>query len=198
MGSNMQRQALMLEKQELPLIETGIEKYIAHESQSSLISKESGKIIYYSNKKIILKYPEYQKSTNFQKLINENNIKKIIKTCAWRKKSYFIEKTRKSNQNTYIKQSISINNRKWIKKGQILANGLGTLKNKLAIGKNILVGYIGWEGYNFEDAIVINEKLINEDIFTSIHTKKYKTFLINNNKEEVRTKIINKNTKINN
>jgi DNA-directed RNA polymerase subunit beta len=187
MGSNMQRQALTLLKRETPLIETGIEKYIAKESQLSLETKESGKIIYNSSEKIILKYPIYK--TKFKrKLIQRKKLIKIMKNCKWKNKIYFIESTRKSNQNNHIKQIVNVKNNEWVKKGHILAGGKGILNNKLAIGKNILVGYMGWEGYNFEDAIVISERLVNEDVFTSTHIKRYKTFIINNDKEEVRTK----------
>jgi DNA-directed RNA polymerase subunit beta len=184
MGSNMQRQALMLLKREIPLIETGIEKYIAKESQFTLTSKESGKVIYNSSEKIIIKYPVYKKNY-YKKIINQKKLEKIIKSCKWKNTTYFIENTRKSNQNNHIKQIINVKNNQWIKKGQVLAGASGVLKNKLAIGRNLLVGYMGWEGYNFEDAIVISERLVNENIFTSTHIKKYKTFIINNDKEEV-------------
>ena len=79
-----------------------------------------------------------------------------------------------------------IKEKQWIKKGQLIVDGAGTYEGKLSLGRNLLIGYIGWEGYNFEDAVVINEKLIKEDLLTSMNIKKFKTFLISNEVGEVR------------
>lgn len=184
MGSNMQRQALTLNNPELPLLQTGIEKYIAKESQLSLLAKQSGKIKYISSKQIIIKYPTYRKSF-FRTICNNKRLGKLLGLSKWKNKIYFIEDVRKSNQNTHLKQLVNVKKKEWVKKGHIIAEGLGTLKGRLSLGRNLLVGYIGWEGYNFEDAIVINQRLVNEDLFTSVHIKRYKTFLIKDGKEEV-------------
>lgn len=186
----MQRQALPLEKSEISLIETGIEKLISKESQSTIIAKESGKVKYSNTKKIIIK----EETKEIKKLKNKSSIKKVksmvhkkyqSKTLKTKKSIYFLENARKSNQNSYLIQKPIVNKNEWVKKGQIIADGTGSLNGKLSLGKNILIGYIGWEGYNFEDAIIISERLINDDVFTSIHIKKYKTFILSDEKGEV-------------
>lgn len=188
MGSNMQRQALPLASKEMPLIETGIEIQIAKESQSTILAKKSGIIKYVSNKKIIINERiKFLSSNKNKSILNKHkNIFKSKEKINTKEKHYFLEKPRKSNQNSYLKQHPIINKWEWVKKGQIIAEGTGTLRGKLSLGKNILIGYLSWEGYNFEDAIVINERLVQEDIFTSVHIKKYKSFIINNEKGEVR------------
>jgi len=184
MGSNMQRQALTLKNPELPLIQTGIENSIAKESQLSLLVKHSGQITYVSSQQIIIKNPMYH-NLFFKNLFNQKLLKNILSFSKWKNKIYFIDAVRKSNQNTYLKQFVNVKKKQWVRKGHIIAQSLGTLKGQLALGRNLLVGYIGWEGYNFEDAIVINQRLVNEDLFTSIHLKRYKTFLISDDREEV-------------
>nr|AKL79025.1 RNA polymerase beta subunit [Euglena viridis] len=185
MGSNMQRQALPLEKKEMPLIETGIETQIAKDSQSTIVAKQTGRVKYSSSKKIIIQ--RFEKSC--KKKINQSIIIKLKNRIKnkynkdkniYKKTIYYLENQRKSNQNSYLEQKSIVRKNEWVKKGQIIADGTGTFQGKLSLGKNILIGYIGWEGYNFEDAIVISEKLVKNDIFTSIHIKKYKTFIINN------------------
>lgn len=192
MGSNMQRQALPLNKKETSLIETGIETQVGKESQSTIIVKKSGIIKYSSHRKIIVDTIEEKTSRKF-------NSSKLSKTKSYIKnlnnlttntlrKVYFLENPRKSNQNGYLKQNNLLNQGDWVKKGQVIADGSGTLYGKLSLGRNILIGYLSWEGYNFEDAIVINERLIKEDIFTSTHIKKYKSFVVCNKKGGVRIK----------
>ena len=187
MGSNMQRQALSLKKKELPLIETGIERQVIKSSQTTKIAKTSGFVKYKSNKKIIIE------------IINNNNIKfqnnfsskkkrkKLIKTkkLNCKKVTYFLKKTKKSNQNSYITQEPTTKTKQWIKKGQAIVDGNGSLNGKLSLGKNLLIGYLSWEGYNFEDAIIINEQIKENNIFTSTHIKKYKTYVNKNEDENV-------------
>jgi DNA-directed RNA polymerase subunit beta len=190
MGSNMQRQALPLEKRETSIIETGTEGKIAKSSQLTKIAKSGGVIKFVSCNQIIqqkiLKKWKYKSNYSIlikcKKLINSNNFKKDLK---YKILNYYLIKNRKSNQNHYISQYLTIKNNEWVKKGQTIVDGLGVKNGKLSLGKNILVGYMSWEGYNFEDAIVINKRLVDEDIFTSIHMKKYKIFIINNEKDEV-------------
>lgn len=188
MGSNMQRQAMPLQNKELSLIETGVETQIAKESQSTIIAEKSGIIKFASSKKIVL-YEKIQLTNLFIdskfNASTKNRIKKYINnrkklSKKFRKKTYFIETPRKSNQNSYLEKKNLTRKNQWVKKGQIIADGAGTFKGKLALGKNILIAYMSWKGYNFEDAVVINERLITENIFTSVHIKKYKTFIINN------------------
>lgn len=191
MGSNMQRQAIPLERKELCLIETGMEMQIAKESQSTLISRNSGIVKYTSPRKIIIR----EELKEIDQNINQSIIKKIINKIDYKvhpsqysytEKTYRLENRRKSNQNTYLQQVAAVEKNQRIRKEQVLADGASTLRGKLALGKNILIGYMGWEGYNFEDAIIISERLVKEDVLTSIHIKKYKTFLKNTGNGEVR------------
>ena len=194
MGSNMQRQALPLLKKEMPLIETGIEEQIAKASQSTKISKNSGIIKYTSIKKIIIeginkKWKNKNNTSVINKYKNLEKTKKIpIQNC--KSYTYSLENSRKSNQNNNISQNPIVRNKEWIKRGQIIADGIGTNWGKLSLGKNLLVAYMSWKGYNFEDAIVINKRVVTEDILTSIHMKRYKVFLMHNEKEGVRYRIL--------
>jgi DNA-directed RNA polymerase subunit beta len=191
MGSNMQRQALPLEKRETSIIETGTEKKIAKSSQLTKIAKKGGIIKFISCNKIIQKeiWKEWKHKSNYSILTKCKKIissKKLKINFKYKKVKYFLTNNRKSNQNNCINQTLTIKNNEWVKKGQAIVDGLGIKNGKLSLGKNILVGYMSWEGYNFEDAIVINKRLVDEDIFTSIQMKKYKIFIINNKKDEVR------------
>ena len=145
----MQRQAVPLIKPEKCIIGTGIESQAALDSGSLAIAKQSGKIISIDGKKI--------------KLLNINK-KKINKNLII---------YQRSNNSTCMHQKIQVTHKSFLKKGQILADGAATLKGELALGKNILVAYMPWEGYNFEDAILISERLLYEDIYTSIHIERY-------------------------
>nr|YP_009667711.1 RNA polymerase beta subunit [Schistochila macrodonta]QCW58487.1 RNA polymerase beta subunit [Schistochila macrodonta] len=149
MGSNMQRQAVPLLKTEKCIVGTGIESQAALDSGSVSVSKKGGKIHYIDSNKITLLWNKKK----------EINTKLII--------------YQRSNNNTCMHQKPRVERKKYIKKGQILADGAATSKGELALGKNILVAYMPWEGYNFEDAILISERLIYEDVYTSIHIERY-------------------------
>lgn len=192
MGSNMQRQAVPLINKEKPLVKTGIENRIAKDSESSIIAKSSGLLIHSTKRKIII----YEtKKSNKDKTITEKKktfVKKIREKIYVKNvfnkalvKTYKLDKEKRSNQNTRSKQEQVLRRKEWIKKGQIIAEGAGSFKGELALGKNILVAYMTWEGYNFEDAIIISQRLINEELYNSVHIKKYKTYLINRENEEV-------------
>lgn len=190
MGSNMQRQAVPLIRKENAYVQTGLERKIARNSELTKITKTSGIIKYVSSKKIIIYEKLKNLRTRFTKT-NKSKIKKLKKKLnkkfiKYKRKTYYLEKHEQSNQNTEILQKPSIIKKSWVKKGQVIADASGTNKGKLSIGKNLLIGYMTWEGYNFEDAVVISERLIKDEIFTSIHIKKYKTFLIDNETGEVR------------
>nr|YP_009922642.1 RNA polymerase beta subunit [Wiesnerella denudata]QNA49808.1 RNA polymerase beta subunit [Wiesnerella denudata] len=148
MGSNMQRQAVPLLKPEKCIVGTGIESQTALDSGSVTVSLYGGKIEYIDGNKITLSLKK----------------KKIDKNLIV---------YQRSNNSTCIHQKAQVKKQKYIKKGQILADGSATSNGELALGKNILVAYMPWEGYNFEDAILINERLIYEDIYTSIHIERY-------------------------
>jgi DNA-directed RNA polymerase subunit beta len=200
MGSNMQRQALSVRKKEKPKVETGMEIEIGRNSESTIKARQTSFIEFVSTKKIVTNYFD----ETFNKFITKSFNKKIKKTInsfskiklkPFKRKIYILENSRKSNQNTFVKQETNLKKGEYIKKGQVIADGISTHEGQLALGKNVLIGYISWEGYNFEDAIIISKKLIDENVFTSLHLKKYKTFVINEKNEE--EKITNILPKIN-
>lgn len=191
MGSNMQRQAVGIENPENPRIETGIEKEIGRISNSTIKSGCTGLTNFISVKKIIIKnsnrkdMKKYTESFDKKKQLQFSKNKNIKKE---RKKyiNYTIVSNRKSNQNTFLRQVPTVSINEPIRKGQIITDGNSTKFGKIALGKTLLIGYMGWEGYNFEDAVVISKRLVDENIFTSYHIKKYKTFIITSKNEEVR------------
>jgi DNA-directed RNA polymerase subunit beta len=148
MGSNMQRQAVPLSETEKCIVGTGMEIQTALDSGSVTVAKTSGKINYIDNNRISLSGNEGTINTNL-----------II--------------YQRSNNNTCMHQKPRVTNEKYIKKGQILADGAATSGGELALGKNILVAYMPWEGYNFEDAILISERLIYHNIYTSLHIERH-------------------------
>lgn len=192
MGSNMQRQAVPLIKKEKAIVRTGIETRIAHDTEFSEIALKSEYIKYSSLKKVVshneIKYPNLYKNKNFNislcKKVKHINLKEQ-KYKYYKEKIYLIQKNKNSNQNIYLLQQPSVVKKTWVKKGQIIGESSGIYKGELALGKNLLVGYLTFEGYNFEDAIIISDKLVKENTLNSIHVKKYKTFLIKNETGEV-------------
>jgi len=145
MGSNMQRQAVPLINPDIPLVQTGMEKRIAFDSGTLLIAEEDGVVECVDANKIMVK----------------NNKGKKIK--------YQLAKFLRSNQNTCIHQRPLVKIGDHVKKGEVLADGYSTKEGILALGKNVLVAFLPYLGYNFEDAIVVSERLLKDDIFTSIH-----------------------------
>jgi DNA-directed RNA polymerase subunit beta len=145
MGTNMQRQSVPLIKPEVPLVGTGMENKVAIDSGAVLLSQDDGLVKEVSADKIIIENTE-----NIQK---EYRLKKFVR----------------SNQGTCINQVPLVGEGMIIKKGDVLADGPLTSEGRLSLGRNILLAYMPWEGYNFEDAILISEKLVREDTFTSIH-----------------------------
>jgi DNA-directed RNA polymerase subunit beta len=187
MGSNMQRQAVSLMKKEIAIVQTGLEKLVGKNTDKIILAKNSGKIKFESNKKI--KIIE-KKNINKQNILLIKKIKEKIKqkfrfnNKKYKIKTYALQINQKSNQDTNLHNTKIILKNQWIQKGQTLADSKSTVKGRLAIGSNIFIGYMSWEGYNFEDAIIINEKIVENNKFISTHIKKYKTFLINNDIEE--------------
>nr|YP_009145381.1 RNA polymerase beta subunit [Cryptoglena skujai]AKL39006.1 RNA polymerase beta subunit [Cryptoglena skujai] len=188
MGSNMQRQAVPLLFKEIPILKTGIEERIAKDSESTISANKSGLVKDITNKKILLEISYEKENTKYttktltKKIKTKQKMNKLTKNYEIIK--HVIEKEKKTNQNTFFKQKFFVKKNEWIKKGQSFIDGSGTLLGELALGKNILIAYMPYKGYNFEDAIVINKRLVDENILTSIHIKKYKTFIINNETEE--------------
>nr|QXO03161.1 RNA polymerase beta subunit [Dossinia marmorata] len=148
MSSNMQRQAVPLSRSEKCIVGTGLEGQTALDSGISAIAKRKGKIISTDTHKIIF-------SSNGDTL----SIPLVMYQC--------------SNKNTCMHQKTQVRRGKYFKKGQILAGGAATAGGELALGKNVLVAYMPWEGYNFEDAVLISERLVYEEIYTSFHIRKY-------------------------
>ncbi|XP_047311110.1 DNA-directed RNA polymerase subunit beta-like [Impatiens glandulifera] len=149
MSSNMQRQAVPLSRSEKCIVGTGLERQAALDSGALAIAEHEGKIIYTDTDKIVL-------SSNGDTL------------------SIPLVMYQRSNKNTCMHQNPQVHGGTWIKKGQILANGGATLGGELALGKNLLVAYMPWEGYNSEDAVLINEHLVYGDIYTLFNIRKYK------------------------
>ncbi|MDR3262888.1 MAG: DNA-directed RNA polymerase subunit beta [Clostridiales bacterium] len=149
MGSNMQRQAVPLLKPEAPIIGTGIEHKIAYDSGVMVLSKTDGDVIDVSADKI------------------------TVKSTGGVNYEYVLQKFVKSNQGTCINQKPLVKKGVKVKNGDILADGHSTQNGELALGRNILIGFMSFEGYNFEDAILISEELVKDDVFTSIHIEEH-------------------------
>jgi len=148
MSSNMQRQAVPLSRPEKCIVGTGLERQTALDSGLSTIADHEGKIVY----------------TDTHKIVFTSNGDTI---------SIPLVMYQRSNKNTCMHQKTQVQQGKCIKKGQILADGAATVGGELALGKNVLVAYMPWEGYNSEDAVLISERLVYEDIYTSFHIRKY-------------------------
>ncbi len=159
MGSNMMRQAVPLLRPESPIVGTGLERRVAKDSRI-LINAEGAGIVEYVDANIItIKYDR----TDQEKLVSFESDEK----------SYNLIKFRKTNQGTCINLKAIVSSGDRVQKGQVLCEGYATQKGELALGRNMKVAFMPWKGYNFEDAIVISEKVVREDIFTSIHIDEY-------------------------
>ena len=157
MGSNMQRQAVPLLEPEPPIVGTGMEKKIARDSGSVVLARTNGEVVYVDSKKIVLKVPKRGRKS----LLEEKT------------EVYELTKFGRSNQNTLINQRPLVRVGDKVKAGHVMADASATKNGELALGKNLLVAFIPWYGYNFEDAIVVSENLLKKDTFTSIHILEY-------------------------
>ncbi len=153
MGANMQRQAVPLTHPEAPYIGTGLERIVARDSSSLAKSKVDGTV----------------KKVNSEEVIIESKNSKGKKS----EEVCLLKKYQRSNQNTSKNQKPIVKEGQNVKVGDVLADGASTQMGELALGKNVLVAFLPWEGYNFEDAIVVSERLVKDDVFTSIHILKY-------------------------
>ena len=163
MGSNMQRQAVPLLVTEAPLVATALEDRVARDSRAVMVSEESGKVASVTGSQIIV--------TEDGKLPDTK--KKIKHDPANGVHVYPVRKFMRSNAATCINQKILVHKGEHIKKGQVIADGPCTDNGELALGRNVLVAFMPWNGYNFEDAILISERIVKEDIFTSIHIDEF-------------------------
>ncbi len=155
MGSNMQRQAVPLIKTHAPYVGTGIERVVARDSGSIVLTKHDGEIIMVDGSKIVVRRSNTKTEDD-----SEVDI-------------YNLTKYRRSNQNTCVNQKPLVKVGDKVKTGDVLADGPATNGGDLALGQNILVAFMPWQGYNFEDSILISEKLIHKDTFTSIHIEEF-------------------------
>ena len=178
MGSNMQRQSVPLIKPERAIVGTGLEGRILSDSGQSIQAYESGFVLYASGEKIQVLSFLKTKNPNSQKPNKDlYNLNFNQKTNDFQGKiiTYYLQNFTRSNQNTCLTQRPLVNEGDWIEKGTCLTDCASSELGELAIGKNILVAYLPWEGYNFEDAILVSERLVYDDLFTSIHIVRYKT-----------------------
>ncbi len=163
MGSNMQRQGVPLLVTEAPFVATGLEERVARDSRAVIVAEEAGKVASVGGSSIIItkdgKLPEGKKKI---KHAPEDGIY-----------VYQVRKFMRSNAATCINQKILVSKGESVKKGQVIADGPCTQGGELAIGRNVLVAFMPWNGYNFEDAILISEKIVKDDIFTSIHIDEF-------------------------
>ncbi len=148
MGSNMQRQAVPLMKTEAPIVGTGMEAKVAKDSGAVVVAKEAGEVVYVDAKKIVIKGKSGE----------------VV---------YNLSKFQRSNTNTCINQKPIVKLGQKVRKGDVIADGQATADGELALGKNLLVAFMPWRGYNFEDAIIISENVVKEDVYTSIHINEF-------------------------
>jgi DNA-directed RNA polymerase subunit beta len=155
MGSNMQRQAVPLIKSEAPYVGTGIENIVAKDSGSSVLARHNGKVEQVDATRIVVKAEASNNSDSPGVDV------------------YNLSKYQRSNHNTCINQKPLVAVGDYVKEGDVIADGPATDTGEIALGKNVLVGFLPWHGYNFEDAIVISERIAKEDTFTSIHIEEF-------------------------
>ena len=159
MGSNMMRQAVPLLKPEAPIVGTGLERRVASDARVLMNAEGDGTVDYVDAEKIIITYDR----TDEQKLVSFDPDETV----------YNLIKFRKTNQGTCINLKPIVHKGERVKKGQVLCEGYATENGELALGRNMKVAFMPWKGYNFEDAIVISERAVRDDIFTSIHIDEY-------------------------
>jgi DNA-directed RNA polymerase subunit beta len=159
MGSNMMRQAVPLLRAESPIVGTGLERQVASDSRVLINAEGDGVIEYVDAQKVTIKYDRSEED----RMVSFDSDEK----------TYNLIKFRKTNQSTSINLKPIVKKGDRVKKGQVLCQGYATEKGELALGRNMKVAFMPWKGYNFEDAIVISEKVVRDDIFTSIHIDEY-------------------------
>ncbi len=159
MGSNMMRQAVPLLNPEAPIVGTGIEGQVARDSRVLITAEGDGMVEYVDAKEIMIRYTRLEN----EKLVSFDD---DVKT-------YTLTKFARTNQNTSINLRPIVKKGQKVTKGQPLCEGYGTQNGELALGRNLMVAFMPWKGYNFEDAIVISERVVKEDIFTSVHIEEF-------------------------
>ncbi len=163
MGSNMQRQAVPLLVTDAPLVATGLEERVARDSRAVIVAEEGGKVASVNGNVIII--TEDGKLPDTKKKLKHDPARGIY--------VYQVRKFMRSNAATCINQKILVHKGETVKKGQTIADGPCTQGGELALGRNVLVAFMPWNGYNFEDAILVSERIVKDDIFTSIHIDEF-------------------------
>ena len=159
MGSNMMRQAVPLLLPQSPIVGTGLEKQVASDSRVLINAESDGTVKYVDSNQIMIKY--------------DRNKNEILTSFDSETVTYNLTKFKKTNQGTCVNLRPIVSTGDNVKKGQVLCEGYATNNGELALGRNIQVAFMPWKGYNFEDAIVISEKVVRDDVFTSIHIDEY-------------------------
>jgi DNA-directed RNA polymerase subunit beta len=159
MGSNMMRQAVPLLRVDAPIVGTGLERQVASDSRVLINAEGDGVVVYVDSQKVVIRYDRTEREA--------------LVSFEPEDTSYNLIKFRKTNQGTSITLKPIVQKGDRVDKGQVLCQGYATEAGELALGRNMKVAFMPWKGYNFEDAIVISEKVVREDIFTSIHVDEY-------------------------
>ena len=159
MGSNMMRQAVPLLNPEIPIVGTGIEEAVAHDSRVLLNAEADGVVEYVDSTKIVIRHNRTEK----ERLVSfDDDVKE-----------YHLTKYQRTNHSTAINLRPIVKKGDKVKKGQVLCEGYATQGGELALGRNMMVAFMPWKGYNFEDAVVISERVVREDIYTSVHVEEF-------------------------
>jgi DNA-directed RNA polymerase subunit beta len=159
MGSNMQRQAVPLLRPESPIVGTGLEGRVAKDSRTLINAEGDGIVEYVDANQIVIKY-------------DRNEMDRLV-SFEGDSRSYILTKFKKTNQSTTINLKPIVKKGERVEKGQVLCEGYATQDGELALGRNLKVAFMPWQGYNFEDAIVISERVVSQDIFTSLHVEEF-------------------------
>ena len=158
MGSNMQRQAVPLMKAEAPLVGTGIEGVVAKDSGVTIVAKRDGQVVDVDASRIVLKHDSSESDLDGKtKPVTIYNLLKFVR----------------SNQNTCFNQRPIVKKGQFVKAGEIIADGPATEQGELALGKNVMVAFMPWGGYNFEDSILVSERLVRDGVYTSVHIEEF-------------------------
>jgi DNA-directed RNA polymerase subunit beta len=162
MGSNMQRQSVPLLRPEAPYVGTGLEEKIARDARTLVVAERNGVVEYVDADRIVVIYD-----------IDENSTEALISFEDKRRVEYKLTKFFRTNQDTCINQKAIVKPGDKVKKGDTLADGSATEGGELALGRNVVVAFMPWHGYNFEDAIIVSERVVSHDVFTSIHIEEF-------------------------